>query len=509
MDLKTDWKKKYLKIIGDLEAKEKGWENVESLLRKAIGRLAIAGLGIDKSLDKQLRNIQSLSRNRKDDQLSPALDKLSDILTQIDEQSAAVTAELKEDVSSIQDTLEKLMDLLQPPESYQSAINRIKQSLPNKTSEQILRELASQMNQIMLAQAESTDPELSGENDQIDTVILALLDRLSLVPGMSSKAKQIQQTVHQGLTEQEWPFVLDKIVEEINVALSLINDEKAELENFIAQVTEQLVEITDYISEGQKDQQQSLDDVESFHDQMHKDVSAMHEHMQTETDLESLKGVLGNYMSQLKTNIAEYLERGKARFQAAEQRNQTLSEQVDTMEQETQALKQKLEENNKKLLIDSLTGIRNRMAYDDHLQNMIARWERYEEIFSYCVLDIDHFKRVNDTYGHNTGDKVLTLVARIMNRIIRQTDGLFRIGGEEFVLVLPNASVEQAVPIVEKLRNAVKDSGFRYKQEKVDVTLSAGLTQVKSGDDVETLYERADEALYMAKEQGRDRIVVI
>jgi len=506
MDNPKDWKKKYQNIIHELESKEEIWGNLETLLRKAIGRLSIAGQGIDASLDKQLKDIRTLSRNKTDDKLSTALDTLSDVLNTIDEQASSQNNNMKDELSTINDVMSQLLTLLAPPKEHQSTFDRIKSHLPPKNTDSILTELAEELNLIMASPLSNNDA--SKPND-IGDVILSLLDRLSIVPGMNQKAKDIQTTIRSGLTLEQWPIVLDKIAKEVSTALQLINDEKNELEHFIAQVTEQLVEITGYISVDQLEQKNGLSDTKDFHQQMNKEVIKMHENVHSASDIESLKQVLDENIHSLKDNIAGYLTRGKSRFNAAETRNQALSAQVIHMEKETQDLKKRLDENKQKLIFDTLTGIYNRMAYNDHIKKLMARWQRYEEQFCYAIIDIDHFKRVNDTYGHNTGDKVLKLVATIMQKNIRESDTLFRIGGEEFVLILPNTDIDQAAPTIEKIREAVGSSGFRFKEDKVVIHISAGLTQVNESDSEESLYERADKGLYQAKETGRNKLVKI
>lgn len=506
MDNQKDWKNKYQAIIQELESKEKTWGGLETLLRKAIGRLAIAGLGIDKKLDNQLKDIQTISRKKNDDKLSTALDSLTDVLNTLDEQSVATDSDMKDELSTINDVMTQLLALLTPPEAHLSTFEKIKSHLPPRNSDSILKELASELNLIMASPIACDEKE---DSKNIDEVILGLLDRLSIVPGMNKKSKEIQKMIRAGLSLEQWPAVLDNIAQEVSTALQLINDEKSELESFIAQVTEQLVEITGYISEDQAEQVSGLSDAEDFHQKMSHEVSKMHDNVRSASDIEDLKQVLDDNIHSLKDNIGDYLSRGKQRFSVAEQRNQALSEQVINMEKETHELKIRLEENKKKLIFDTLTGIHNRMAYNDQIKKLMARWQRYGELFSYAIIDIDHFKNVNDTYGHNTGDKVLKLVATIMKKNIRESDALFRIGGEEFVLILPNTDLDNAAPTIEKIRQAVSSSGFRFKEEKVIIHLSAGLTQVNESDTEESLYERADKGLYQAKETGRNKVIKI
>jgi diguanylate cyclase len=151
-----------------------------------------------------------------------------------------------------------------------------------------------------------------------------------------------------------------------------------------------------------------------------------------------------------------------------------------------------------------LTGVHSRLAYNEQIIRELSRWDRYGTPFSYAILDIDHFKQVNDKYGHNAGDKALRLIAQLMQKQIRKSDTLFRIGGEEFVLLLTNTSLAKAEPLITKLRHGVAESGFHFKQERVELTLSAGITEATAEDSIQSIYERADAALYKAKDAGRN-----
>jgi diguanylate cyclase (GGDEF)-like protein len=149
---------------------------------------------------------------------------------------------------------------------------------------------------------------------------------------------------------------------------------------------------------------------------------------------------------------------------------------------------------------DKMTNIGNRRAYDDKIIELLEEHKRYGTTFSYLMLDIDHFKRINDTYGHKAGDEVLIHLTNIVREKKRKTDFFFRIGGEEFVVILNNTDLEGAMTQAEKLREAVK-------KECDKVTISIGVTMVKDGDTEDSIFKRADSGLYEAKENGRDRVV--
>lgn len=153
--------------------------------------------------------------------------------------------------------------------------------------------------------------------------------------------------------------------------------------------------------------------------------------------------------------------------------------------------------------IDKLTGIYNRQTLDDLLSREIARCRRYKTPLSIIMADIDHFKHVNDTYGHQVGDKVLHAVAETFRESIRLSDVLGRWGGEEFLIIAPQTAKTSAAPMAEKLRKAIERQSFYHDEP---LTVSLGVTEMKEGDTLESLIRRADEALYHAKNLGRNRV---
>ena len=152
---------------------------------------------------------------------------------------------------------------------------------------------------------------------------------------------------------------------------------------------------------------------------------------------------------------------------------------------------------------DPLTGLSNRLKFDQAIGTEISRSMRYETPLSLVLYDVDRFKAVNDTHGHQIGDKVLVQLSRFIPSLLRNTDLLARWGGEEFVILTPGSDGEMAYQAAEKLRTAVEQVRF---DEIGTVTCSFGVAQYVYGDTAETLISRADEALYRAKLNGRNRV---
>ena len=158
-------------------------------------------------------------------------------------------------------------------------------------------------------------------------------------------------------------------------------------------------------------------------------------------------------------------------------------------------------------LTDAMTGLANRPAIAAQGQSLAVSAQRRGVPLCVVVLDVDHFKRVNDTYGHAAGDKVLAGLAQMMQEACRPDDMPGRLGGEEFVVILPRTAVEDAVAFAERLRQAVARHAVDIGPTSVLVTASLGVAQVRAGEEFEDLLARADEALYRAKREGRDRVV--
>ena len=154
---------------------------------------------------------------------------------------------------------------------------------------------------------------------------------------------------------------------------------------------------------------------------------------------------------------------------------------------------------------DFLTEIYNRYFFNDALKNEIYSANRYNSVFSLCMFDLDHFKEVNDTYGHDVGDALLKSVCHVVKKYLRQNDIFARIGGEEFMIIMPNTSLDTASVIIERLRVLIEQSDF----DKVGhITVSFGLVSYKDKESKEELLKRVDIALYNAKDSGRNRVIV-
>ena len=168
-----------------------------------------------------------------------------------------------------------------------------------------------------------------------------------------------------------------------------------------------------------------------------------------------------------------------------------------------------IEEKNKELerlsITDKLTNLYNRRKIDELLQNEIDRCERNGRTFGFAILDIDHFKNINDVYGHQIGDKILIQIANILKENLRKTDFVGRFGGEEFVIICPESDIQNTSKLMENFRVIIENYDFEIVKHK---TASFGVTILEKGDTVDSILKRADKALYESKNSGRNKVSI-
>jgi diguanylate cyclase (GGDEF)-like protein len=161
-------------------------------------------------------------------------------------------------------------------------------------------------------------------------------------------------------------------------------------------------------------------------------------------------------------------------------------------------------------MIDALTGINNRRSLEAHLRDEVDRHKRYGHPLSLIMFDIDHFKQVNDTHGHQCGDYVLQKIAEIIGSVIRTEDILARYGGEEFCCLLPETSLTAAAVLAERFRKKIADYQFEFQKVSIRITISLGVSSMGARTSTpEALLKKADDGLYTAKNKGRNQIEIV
>jgi diguanylate cyclase len=180
--------------------------------------------------------------------------------------------------------------------------------------------------------------------------------------------------------------------------------------------------------------------------------------------------------------------------------------QVEEADRRIQSLERELEEASAMIREDQLTGALNRRGMEEAFARELSRAARLSAPLAVALLDIDHFKRLNDSLGHQAGDRALVHLAQVVRQLLRPTDALARYGGEEFLILLPNTELEEAVKVMQRVQRELTRQFFMHENQRVLITFSAGVVQLAPGEDREAVIARADAAMYRAKTGGRNRV---
>jgi diguanylate cyclase (GGDEF)-like protein len=181
-------------------------------------------------------------------------------------------------------------------------------------------------------------------------------------------------------------------------------------------------------------------------------------------------------------------------------------EEIEKLRQRVHFLEGKLKQLSKEVKTDFLTNIANKKAVIDELNKQESIFNRYGTNYSIVFFDIDHFKNINDTYGHDAGDVILKSLGLLFKRYARDIDMIGRFGGEEFVAILPNTEKEGAYKFAEKLRQIIQKTKFMYKNTRINVTISGGVASRNETNSSDETLKLADKRLYLAKRSGRNKV---
>ncbi|MDF9617843.1 diguanylate cyclase [Pseudomonas entomophila] len=350
---------------------------------------------------------------------------------------------------------------------------------------------------------DAVEPPYSQVAAHIEQTLIGLLDDLSLPERHKAQALEMRERVARGLNWYELIPVLDDLAV---LMLAITDSGQHEFETYLQQLNERLETFQSHLHEASAGHADNSSAARELDNQLREQVDGLQSSVQGAADVDSLKHILENRLEGLLVTMDEHQHERDRREQELAGRLQGLAERVASMEQEALGYREHLEEQRQKAMIDPLTGLPNRAAWSERVEHEVLDWQENGGHLAMAILDLDHFKRINDGYGHLAGDKVLKIVADQLRKRLRGRDFIARFGGEEFVLLLPQTSPPAAVQVAEALRAAIEACPFHFKGERVVITTSIGLSAFRSGERGDQVLKRADEALYRAKDQGRNRV---
>jgi diguanylate cyclase len=356
---------------------------------------------------------------------------------------------------------------------------------------------------ILYALPDSPEPSYSSVAKHIEDTLIGLLDDLTLPERHRPQAEAMRDRLKNGLNWYELLPILDDLA---TLMLAITDSGQHEFEAYLQQLNERLEAFQSNLQAASEGHADNSSAARAMDTQIREQVDGLQTSVQEAADLDDLKQVLENHLEGLLGTMDQHQNQRDAREQEVAGRLKSLAERVAHMEQEALGYREHLEEQRQKALIDPLTGMPNRAAWSERLDHEIAQWQQHGNTLSLAMLDLDHFKRINDNYGHLAGDKVLKIIATVLRKRLRGSDFIARFGGEEFVLLLPATPPAVGARLLETLRAAIEACPFHFKGERVTITISMGLAAFRPGEHSDLVLKRADQALYRAKNAGRNRV---
>jgi diguanylate cyclase len=513
----TDWKQKYKEAARELERLE--GNRSDEYLRLALSQMTLGLQGQSEALD------DALQQTRKEMQSSSGLSKASVGLLEkeirsIDQANHEASDALLKAVQEWALTLKRVCKGDQQAalillEREAEAATESLYALPDWVSRMVAFQKGLNLSPLPAnlfdegdeSPAETTKPTAASESpvswEGVISELQQLVEALELNNGEAAKLASLQNSIKQIDSMDRLISVLVDLIAQVQAASIAAHKD---FEQYLVNLNTQLSAVQSYLTDNQKDDALLIEAHKALDEQVRTEVQNIHSAVSTSNDLTDLKSTVSTQLNTIVSAMDEFRKNEEAREQRSQQRHDELMQQMRAMEEESRRVKAHMEAERLKARTDALTGLPNRAAYDDHLNKEFQRWVRYQQSFSVAVGDLDFFKSINDNYGHLAGDKVLRLVARVLSKSLRASDFIARFGGEEFVILLPSTEADTAVTVIDKLRSRISESPFNFHGKPVKITMSFGVAETQDNDNVEQLFERADKALYQAKNNGRDQV---
>ena len=343
--------------------------------------------------------------------------------------------------------------------------------------------------------------------DHIEQEISTMLSRLLQQLVIPERFQQRLDSLKKKLTDKLNWYELVPLLELVaNLVIDALGDGQEEFEQFLQSLDQRLDTIQKLVndaSQGQLDRGKARDAFESV---LEDEVDEVRSILNNKNDLGELGNSISQHLGLIMSAMQEYRLEENSRETELTNQLADMQGKLTEMEKLAEVAQHAIEEQRRKAMHDALTGLPNREAYDQRLEQEVHRQQRYGSKLSMMVCDIDLFKRINDNYGHLAGDKVLKIIAKSLQVNLRDTDFIARFGGEEFVALMPETSLQEAKIVAEKLRKEIEGSPFNFKKEPVQITVSFGISEFIGKDTATEVFERADKALYEAKEKGRNQV---
>lgn len=557
-----EWREKYLDLIDRQEAESKQHQQDQADLRRALLRVSLVADGMDSELDLVLAalrdhlkaKVQKPLKNRlmvveeallafekrkehSDERFYIAIESIClciqaldiprDVNTKIKKLLRGLKSRIeRQDQHAV--ILEEMLVLLdvalsktdEPQQSFlakllgskdskQSGDIKSEKPLPEQTDQEIIPAIKSGENSqqaFLDNQSGNVVDELRLDQQllaaKVSEVLKRLLDDIEPAACVEEKINNARSRIQRGLNWRDLVPTLEDVRDLFMQSHLAANDEFG---RYLTQINQQLLEIQNIASSAALSISEEKKHQEIVQKEVDSELVALAAHVENATELDVLKNSVSDQIEKIRNAVISPPSQKSPDQISLSDQIKSLLEQATILEQDAKQTKENLVEQKEKAQTDALTGLPNREAYNERSHHEYTRWLRYKNPLTMAIVDIDHFKKINDNFGHQAGDKVLQLVSKSLQQRLREVDFITRYGGEEFVILLVETTKENSIHVMDQIREGIAETPFHFKNNPVSITVSVGISEFLENDNIDRVFARADKALYEAKNSGRNQ----
>ncbi|WP_076412645.1 GGDEF domain-containing protein [Shewanella sp. UCD-KL12] len=483
-------------------------DKLQTLLQ-FIAHLSLACKGQNIELDNKLAKLRHQFTNF--ESIDDALPELVEVEQLLKQQYNHVMVQLEDSRASLSRVIRQIQRVDSAPEQVRKEINYFKKDLskPFHTFWDYIPKVE----------------KLVGFYESILEEQLSQGDKLVVLPKHRQLAHELAQmiseiefrkdqrdrilVIKEGLSDD---IEIDNLIDAYQTVLSLLLDniarEKSASQEFLFALNDALSAVREVVSDSYNNNHRSFQLKKQLNREINNSVDNVGEAIIDIDDIHSLKSQVTEQLASIRAALG--------RKEALEEREQailrksmeTMREELNSLSKEADTYKERLFEQQKLNLLDTLTQLPNRAALEERMEQEFRNFQRHKQPLWVAVADIDHFKNINDSFGHSTGDKTLQVIAMALKNSLRDTEFVARYGGEEFVLIIPDVNATDIDQLLNRVREKVKSIPFKFKNQRITVTVSIGAAQIINNELINETFDRADAALYRAKHESRDRVII-
>ena len=499
-----------------------------SLLIQFIAKLSLVSKGVDLELDNRLAQLRTLfTKSAPISDIEAKIAVISKLL-----QQHSVTNE--KNISHMHEQFNLAGENLQKINGLPGDLRRDLRALLTKTkqSKDALIQYIPLLSQLLafydhalkaknglpmqgLLQApQLTSPvaQLPNENEVaiFDASILEKISvSLSSLPLSKVHTNELLVIKKKLMADKSTDEVLNHLIDIFDVIVADFKDEHNSAKNFLTNLSATLTTVQSAVKETIVTQKKSQKTNEKINQKLQSQLIDMTGTVEKALSLNQVKEDINEKLQFIASTLEQKSKFEQQSHQELADKLNDMSAKVDQLEAQSRIFEEKLIAQQRKSMLDALTKLANRAAFDDYFAKAMVRFHHKPFQLALVVLDIDDFKKINDTYGHTAGDKTLQVIANTIVKNVSKGVFVGRYGGEEFVLIYSKTQEKALTLELNALNKYIARLPFKFKNNKVSITLSIGATHIKPDDNIHIAFERADQAMYKAKKQGKNQVIYV